>query len=151
MYALSVSWRDFPEGLISRWRLDRRVIRRAPEADREIRFAYRDPEPLIPAYHGSTLCVYPWAGHVKREDLEAGLWRELEPEEVDIPAALGYARGVWYHVRQGFKGVWVAERHAGEEGEVIREKVYLQTTAATHYWQVMTGLKRMPVLIEQTI
>ncbi len=155
MFSFSVSWRDIPEELILRYKLDRRAIQRAPEAAREIRFSWRDPDPLLPAWSGVELGIFPWGsndpkgklpytGWAREEDLEASLWQELEPEEIQIPACYGYAGGVWYCVTQGFRGILVRDPKGNP-------RVFMLTTKSTHYWKVMTGVDRMPVLIQQTI
>jgi hypothetical protein len=152
---ISLSWRDLPDMLIEQHRLEERVVTRAEGAAREIRFLWRDPYPLLPAWYGMELHVYPWGNRSRRsklpqtawigvEDLEAGTLAELAPEEVDIPAAFGYAGGVWFHIFQGIRGVLVRDEHG-------KPRVYMLTEPASHYYQTMTGHKRMPVLLGKKI
>src|SRR4051794_31670439 len=48
---------------------------------------------------------------------------------VDTPATLGLERGVWYRVRQGFRGLLVPD----ERGSAV---AYMICEPATHYYQV---------------
>ena len=118
------------------------MILREPGDSRELRFLYRDPRPELPAWHGNRLGIYPWGnrgrqsslprtGWCRLETLEEGLWRELGPEPVDIPAALGLERGVWFLIAEGIRGVLVRD----ERG---RPHVYMLTQPASHYYQIMT-------------
>ena len=145
---ISLSWRELPEALIDRHRLEDRLVVRHGGADREIRFLYRDPRPLIPAWVGNELGIYSWGGKGKLprtgwvtvESLEAGRWRDIAPEQVDIPATFGCERGIWFQIREGLKGVL-----ARDENE--RPHIYLLTQPASHYYQVMTRSSRMPVFL----
>ena len=113
-----------------------------------------DPRPLIPAWHGNQLTIYEWGcrkksrlprgGWIKRESLEAGEWRSLNPEPVEIPATLGLERGIWFQIREGLRAVVVRD-------EIGVPHVYLLTEPASHYYQVMTRSNRMPVLIGEHI
>ena len=77
------------------------------------------------------------------------LWKRaygehLSPEPVDIPAALGLERGVWFLIPEGIRGVLVRD----ERG---RPHVYMLTQPASHYYQIMTRNNRMPVLLGEQI
>ena len=149
---ISLSWRELPVALIEQHRLHDRVIVRQEGADREIRFLFRDPRPLLPAWYGNQLDIFDWGnrsnkqsrlpktGWINLESLKAGDWRFLNPEPVDIPATLGLERGIWFQIREGLRGVLVRD-------EQDRPHVYLLTEPASHYYQVMTRSNRMPVLI----
>ena len=76
--------------------------------------------------------------------VEEGGWSGLEPIEVEIPAAMGLDRGVWYQIREGVKGLVVSD----EKGEPV---VYVLVEPASHYYQVMTRSAWMPVLIGECI
>jgi hypothetical protein len=144
---------ELPEALVRRQR--RRVVLREPGGARELRFLYRDPKAELPAWHGDQLCIYPWGNRDRRsalprsgwcrlEELEEGLWRHLHPQPVDIPAALGLERGVWFLIPEGIRGVLVRD----EQG---RPHVYMLTQPASHYYQIMTRNARMPVLLGEQI
>ncbi len=117
---------------------------------------YRDPRAELPAWYGERLGIYPWGnrerqsalprtGWCRREILEEGLWRHLNPEPVEIPAALGLERGVWFLIPEGMiRGVLVRDRRG-------RPHVYMLTQPASHYYQIMTRNSRMPVLIGEQI
>ena len=69
----------------------------------------------------------------------------LDPEPVDIPAALGLERGVWFLIPEGMiRGVLIRD----ERG---RPHVYMLTQPASHYYQIMTRNPRMPVLLGEQI
>jgi hypothetical protein len=76
--------------------------------------------------------------------VQDGYWRNLDPIPVDIPATLGLERGVWFRIRQGIRGLLVAD----ERGLAV---VYMICEPASHYYRVMTRSDRMPVLIEERI
>ena len=155
MDEISLSWRLLPEAMIHQHALERRIVRRSSEADREIRFLYREWPSVLPVWYGEALRVCSWGrpsrssplpnrpviGH---EALHAGEWRELEPEPVEIPATFGFDRGIWYRITQGVQGVLVHDR----DGAPV---VYVVTREATHYYQVMTRNTRQPILIGETI
>lgn len=56
----------------------------------------------------------------------------------------GLERGVWFHIRQGIRGLLVPDEHG-------REAVYLICEPASHYYRVMTRSRWMPVLIAQRV
>ncbi len=146
---------ELPETLLRSQR--RRLVLRTPGDSRELRFLYRDPRPELPAWYGDRLGIYQWGnrgarqsslprtGWCRRETLEEGLWRPLSPEPVEIPAALGFERGVWFLIPEGMiRGVLVRD----ERG---RPRVYMLTQPASHYYQIMTRNPRMPVLLGEQI
>lgn len=155
MDGISLSWRHLPESLIERHGLQGRRYCRGEGSDPEYQFLFRGRSPVLPVWYGDELRIFNWAtpnrhsplprrhviGH---EVLHAGDWRELEPEEVEIPATFGLDKGIWYRVTQGVQGVLVRDG----DGTPI---VYVVTRAATHYYQVMTRNSREPVFIGETI
>ncbi|MGE3408247.1 MAG: hypothetical protein AB7I37_15625 [Pirellulales bacterium] len=155
MDGISLSWRSLPQALIDRHALHDRVIVRSDEADREIRFLYRDVRPLLPVWVGDELNVVSWgrpkrgsklprARVVAQETIQAGIWLNVRPEPVDIPASFGWDRGVWYRIKEGVRGILVRD-------EAKNPVVYLLTEPASHYYQVMTRNSRMPVLVGERI
>lgn len=152
---ISISGRDFPVALIEQHALHDRVVVRQEGADRELRFLFRDPRPVLPAWHGEQLGIYAWGskgrrsklsrtGWARREELETGAWSELRPELVDIPAMFGLDRGVWFQIREGVRGILVVD-------ELRQPHVYMLTEPASHYYKVMTRNDRMPVFIGSRI
>jgi hypothetical protein len=139
---------DLPETLVRMH--ERRIAAREPAGRREVRFWFRDPQPALPVWADCQLLVLPWGnraaasrlprtGWCRREDLESGLWQHLHPEPVDIPAALGLEKGVWFLIPEGgLRGVLVRD----ERG---RPHVYMITQPATHYYEIMTRNNRMPL------
>ncbi len=51
----------------------------------------------------------PPTGWTWQASIEGGMWRNLDTAFVDIPGALGYERGVWYAIREGIRGLLVAD------------------------------------------
>ena len=150
MDGLSLSWRSLPESLIDRHGLQDRAIARSDGADREFRFLYRDVRPVLPVWVANELTVLPWGQPPRRsklprtrivahETLKAGIWQQVHPQPVEIPANFGLDKGVWYRIREGVQGILVRD----ESGSPV---VYLLTEPATHYYQIMTRNNRMPML-----
>lgn len=155
MDGISLAWRLLPLTLIEQHGLRNRVVTRGDQADGEFRFLYRDRQPVLPVWYGDELRIFNWGRPgrgsplpysrvITHEALRAGELRELEPEQVDIPASFGWDRGVWYPVKQGVQGILVRDR----DGTPI---IYVVTRAATHYYEVMTRNTRQPILIDQVI
>lgn len=152
---IAVSGRDLPVRLVEESALHDRLVVRQADADREFRFLFRDPRPLLPVWHAEQLCILTWGnrdrrsklprtGWVRLEDLEAGHWSQLRPEAVDIPASFGLDKGVWFQIREGIRGIRVLD-------ERRQPRVYMLTEPASHYYNVMTRNVRMPVLIGSRI
>lgn len=143
---------DVPEELVLRY--PQRVAVREPGAARELRFTFRDPVAELPVWHDNRLEILAWGnrddlrsrlprtGWCRQESLEAGRWSRLRPELVEIPAALGLEKGVWFQITEGIRGVLVLDEQA-------RQHVYMLTQPASHYYQIMTRHDRMPVLLGQ--
>jgi hypothetical protein len=117
---------------------------------------YTDPVVELPVMHNGQLAIYEWGnrgnkesklprtGWCRSESLEAGKWRWLRPELVEIPADFGLEKGVWFQIVEGLRGVVVAD-------EQERPHVYMLTKPASHYYATMTKHDRMPDLIGQEI
>ena len=155
MDGISLSWRLLPSAMIERHGLQERLISRGEQAEPEIQFFYRNRSPLLPVWYGDELRVFRWGSPsrgsplprrpvIGHEALHDGEFRELEPEQIEIPATFGMDRGIWYPVREGVQGVMVRDR----DGSPV---VYVVTRQATHYYQVMTRNTREPILIGETI
>jgi hypothetical protein len=151
---IALAWSDLPTELIGRHGLERRAYERGGE--KEVRFLYRDREPRLPVWRDGRMQIVRWGngrgqsrylprtGWTWLETINEGGWRGLDAVAVDIPATLGLDRGVWFHVRQGMRGLLVPD----ERGIAV---VYMICEPASHYYQVMTRSPRMPVLIEDRI
>jgi hypothetical protein len=151
---ISLSWSSVPREVIGRHGLHRRVCERGGEW--EIQFHFSDRAPRLPVYRDGRLQIVRWGngrgqsrflprtGWTWLETVRQGGWRHCRPLPVDIPATLGYERGVWYSVRQGMRGVLVPD----ERGLAV---CYMLCEPASHYYRIMTGSTRMPVLIDEII
>lgn len=130
----------------------RRIFLRQPAVTREIRFYFRDAQPVIPAWIDSQLSILPWGnaskvsrlpctGWCRQEDLESGLWQHLHPILIEIPATLGLEKNVWYLIPEGgLRGIIVRD-------ERRQPRVYLVTQPASHYYEIMTRHNRMPLFV----
>jgi hypothetical protein len=77
--------------------------------------------------------------------VENGGWSEHSVEPVVIPATMGLDKGVWYHLRQGMRGLVVHDERGCPRVYIIREP-------SSHYYTVMTRAScSMPVLIDERI
>lgn len=152
---LAVNWRDIPDHLIEEFNLQNRVVSRN-ENEKEIRFLFRDPVAQLPVWIDDRLTIVEWGnrgnkesrlpktGWCRNESLEAGKWNWLKPQEVIIPACYGLEKGVWFQIKEGMSGILVKD-------EKNIDHVYMLTTAASHYYEVMTRHSRMPVLLGEVI
>ncbi len=149
-----MAWSELPTEMIGRHGLDRRVHERGGE--REIQFLYRDRAPRLPVWRDGQLQIARWGngrgqsqflpktGWTWLSTIQEGGWQGSDAVTVDIPAMLALDRGVWYRVRQGFRGLLVPD----ECGKAV---VYVICEPASHYYRIMTRSDRMPVLIEEQI
>jgi hypothetical protein len=151
--ALAVS--ELPLELIDRHSLGRRVHDRGGE--REVQFLFADAERLLPVWRNGQLQVLRW-GNRRGESrslpctawtqlgtVENGGWGEHGVEPVVIPATMGLDRGVWYRIRQGIRGLVVADERGCP-------RVYVICEPSSHYYQIMTrGSRWMPALIDERI
>ena len=145
---------DLPLELIDRHQLSARLHERGGEP--ECRFLWRHRPALLPVWHEGQLRLVRWGcrrgesrtlpttGWTWRESVEGGKWQHASAQPVDIPARLILERGVWISVRQGVRGLLV-------EDERQVPTVYVVIEPASHYYQVMTRGRWMPVLIGERI
>lgn len=142
--------------LFEQYELAHRVTMRGEGTDPELHFMYTDPVVQLPVVHDGQLVIYEWGnrgnkesklprtGWCRNESLEAGKWRWLSPELVEIPADFGLEKGVWFQINQGMRGIVVRD-------EIQQPHVYMLTQQASHYYQTMTKHERMPILLGQEI
>jgi hypothetical protein len=151
---IALAWSSLPTELIGQQRLDRLVHDRGGE--REIQFWYDDRTPRLPIRRDGQVQIVRWGngrgqsgvlprtGWTWQQSIEQGMWRNLDTAFVNIPAALGYERGVWYQIREGIRGLLVPD----ERGIAV---VYMIIEPASHYYRIMTRSPRMPILIGERI
>jgi hypothetical protein len=140
--------------LFEQYELAHRIITRGDQ--QELHFMYTDPVVQLPVIQDGQMQILEWGnrgnkesklprtGWCRTDSLEAGKWRWLSPEPVEIPADFGLEKAVWFQITQGLRGVVVAD-------EAGRPHVYMLTKPASHYYSTMTKHDRMPVLIDQDI
>jgi hypothetical protein len=152
---IALAGSEVPTELIGRCRLGRHLHMRGDRP--EYRFLYRDRAPRLPVWRDGRLFFARWGNgrgqsrHLPRTGwtwhatIREGGWRGTDAIPVDIPASFGLERrGVWYLIEQGIRGLLVPD----ERGWAV---VYVICEPASHYYHVMTGSLRMPVLIDQRI
>ena len=84
----------------------------------------------------------PYGGWVFEEHIAQGVFSR--PEEVVIPANLGFQKGTWFLITEGIRGVAIDAR----SGPVV----YMLTTPSTNYYRNMTEQSpTMPVFVNQVI
>jgi len=151
---IALAYSALPLELIQRHGLRGRVHERGGEW--EVQFLYRHAPRWLPVWHEGRLRVVRWGcrrgesrvlpctGWTWQATVAAGGWAWCQAEPVDIPATLALERGIWYHVRQGLRGLLVADEHGVATAYIICEP-------ASHYYEVMTRSRWMPVLIGERI
>lgn len=154
MFGISLLRREVPDELIASHQLRGRITRRTKEADEELLFLDQHCVPVLPVWMNGQLQILAWGNRnassrlprttwCSCDSLKESQWESLHPIEACIPASYACDRGVWYLVTEGVRGVIVEERN--------RQVVYLLSQQATHYYEVMTRNRRMPVFIGETI
>ncbi len=123
-FGIAIPLDGLPEELALRQQ--HRVALREPGGQRELRFLFRDAKAELPAWWGNRLDVFPWGnrddaasrlprtGWCRQESLDEGRWKFLRPEPVEIPAALGLEKGVWFAIVEGIRGVVVHDWKPGD-------------------------------------
>ncbi len=151
---IALAYGELPLDLIEGHGLKRRVHERGGE--KEFRFLYREAHRVLPVWHEGRLHIARWGcrrgesrilpctGWTWQAKVEAGFWSGLDAAEVEIPATLGLANGVWFRVRRGMRGALVHD----EGGMPV---VYMVCEPASHYYAIMTRCKWMPVLVGERI
>jgi hypothetical protein len=153
--ALSILKNLIRQELFEQYQLARLVHQRGEVEEIWFDYADRSQRIVIPAMVDGELGIYDWGnrsgkaklpktGWCQQESLEAGKWRWLNPQPVDIPANFGLEKGIWFAIEQGIRGILVRD-------ETQHPHVYMLTQPASHYFEVMTRHDRMPMLIEQRI
>lgn len=144
-----------PTELLGRPGLARRLYARSDRP--EYRFLYRDRVPRLPIWRDGRLQIARWGNgrgqsrHLPRtgwtwlQTIQNGGWAGSGAIPVDIPATYGLERrGVWFLIETGMRGLLVPD----ERGLAV---VYMVCEPSSHYYRIMTGSDRMPVLIDQRI
>ena len=153
---LSVDRRAIPAELIQKYRLEDSIAKRSANADDEIQFHFNAPKALLPVQHGNRLDICEWGnrdnkmsrlprtGWANIESVESGKWKYMKPEEVIIPASIGFDKGIWFQITEGIKGIMVKD-------EAGKPHLYMLTQAASHYYKVMTRNDREPIFVGEQI
>ncbi|QDV36354.1 hypothetical protein [Tautonia plasticadhaerens] len=152
---IAVTESNLPTELIGRFGMAHRRYTRGGQA--EYRFLFRDRRPCLPIWRDGRLQVARWGnsrgqsrrlprtGWTWQQTVKDGGWRDSGAIPVEIPASYGLERrGVWYLIETGIRGLLVPD----ERGWAV---AYMLCEPASHYYRIMTGAERMPVLIDQRI
>lgn len=135
MFGISLARREFPDVLIARHRLTERITRRNTDADEEVQFFDCHRVRVLPVWIDGQLLILPWKGWQLVESLRAG---QHGGEEGLIPATFCYDSGVWY-------------TSSGIRCSVVRGIAYPINQPSSHYYEVMTRQKRMPLFAGEQI
>jgi hypothetical protein len=130
----------------------------AREGTMEFWFQAWDAMPLLPVRFDTEMTILEW-GNARRtssklpktswcrkESLDAGKWKWLDPQPVVIPANFGKEQrtGAWFLITEGMEGVSIRDENG-------KQHVYMLTTEATHYYKTMTRHDREPVFLGEQI
>jgi hypothetical protein len=153
-YGVALAGCEIPTELAVHPGLPRRAFARGKQE--EFRFLYSDRRPCLPVVRDGRLFLARWGngrrqsrflprtGWTWLETVHQGGWQNSGAIAVEIAATLGLERGRWYRIRQGIRGLLVPD----ERGLAV---VYMLCEPSSHYYKIMTGSDRMPVLIDQRI
>jgi hypothetical protein len=152
---IAVAGSELPTELIGRIGLKRRLHLRGKQE--EYRFLFRDRRACLPIWRDGQLQLVRWGngrgqsrllprtGWTWEASIREGRWQGSGGVPVEIPANYGLERrGAWFLIETGIRGLLVPD----ENGWAV---VYVICEPASHYYRVMTGSDRMPVLINQQI
>ncbi|HEY7159567.1 MAG TPA: hypothetical protein VH575_36810 [Gemmataceae bacterium] len=139
---------EIPLELITQNNLEQRIRERGGE--KEVEFLFRDTPRLLPVWIEGRLRVATWgnnrgesralpcSGWTQRETVESGGWAAFQTKTVIIPASLGLEKKVWFRIHQGERGLLV-------EDDRGTPRVYVICEPSTHYYQVKTRSRWMPL------
>ena len=133
----------------------RRLYNRGDKS--EYRFLYRHAKPSQHIWRDGQFQIVRWGngrgqsralprtGWTWLSTLADGGWKGVDAAQVGIPATCGLERrGVWFLIEVGIRGILVPD----EKGIAVS---YMICEPASHYYRIMTGAARMPLLIDQRI
>src|SRR5690606_7067487 len=83
---IAVALRDLPQEVMDRHGLRGRIVRRQQEADEELRFLYRDPQPLLPVWCDNQLLICTW-GNQRAFEFFGGVPRRISYDNSRIAVA----------------------------------------------------------------
>lgn len=121
------------------------------EANGKFQSFFWDKEPLLPIEENGRVKLVDWGnrdkqiplpqtGWAKRESVESGKWKHLQPRDVRIIADQGYEKGSLFDFKEGTRGILVEKDS--------RPKAYMITESADEIYKQSTGHDRMPVGIK---
>jgi hypothetical protein len=151
--AIAISISELPVELARQHRLTDRVYLR--EGREEFQLHWWETPTILPVRREGRLEMLPWGsrrrygplpygGWVSELQIRDGLFAHSAPEEVMIPANLGFQKGTWFLILEGIRGVAVETR----DGPVV----YMLTKASSNYFRNMTEQSpTMPVFVNQVI
>jgi hypothetical protein len=147
---------ELPGELVKDYKLGRRIHER--DGREEVRFLFRDFEPLLPVRDEGQLRLVRWCvrrreskrlpctGWTWKETVNNGGWAGFAEHAalVEVPAAWGLEGGIWFRIDKGVQGLLVTD----ERGVDV---AYLVCEPADNYFLRMTQSRRMPVLLAKEI
>lgn len=151
--AIAIIASELPVELIERNRLaERRYTRESRE---EFQFHWWQMPALLPVRWDGRLLILPWGskqrrgplpygGWIAEEHVEQGAFAGAIPDQVVIPANLGFQKGTWFLIFEGIRGIVLESR--------LGPVVYMLTKPASNYYRNMTEqTTTMPVFVDQVI
>ncbi|WP_437186217.1 hypothetical protein SH668x_003362 [Planctomicrobium sp. SH668] len=111
------------------------VARISEEADEEVVYWDEARPALLPVWTDGQLVVMPWGGWRRVELLRDGEWGG---REAVIPATFAFDNGFWYAA-------------SAIRCSILERTAYPISQPATHYYEVMTRQKRMPMFVGDQI
>src|ERR1051326_8926547 len=118
---IALAYSELPAELIQQYQLESRVYDRGGE--KEIRFLARHANRVLPIWHEGQLRIVRWGCRRNQSKIlpctswtwlstiEERRWADRHGYPVDIPATMGLENGVWFRIREGVRGVLVADEH----------------------------------------
>ncbi|MDB5307424.1 MAG: hypothetical protein JWO38_1626 [Gemmataceae bacterium] len=144
---------ELPLALVSQHRLAERLYDR--DGREEFQFQWWQSPAVLPVRRNGRIEIIPWGsksrkgplpygGWVSQDHVAEGLFAHANPEEVVIPANLGWQAGAWFLIVEGIRGVVVETR----SGPVV----YMLMEPASNYYRNMTEQSpMMPIFVRQVI
>lgn len=118
-------------------------------SDDEILVSYHQMKPKLPVMWKYNLSFIEWgsrfgysklpkSGFISLKSFNEGKFLDLKPSLCMIPCSRAEVKGSWYKIKEGIEGVVLYD-------EKNRPHVYMLVENSSHYYNVMTKSRWMPV------
>ena len=151
--AIALATSELPIELVRQHPLAERV--HAREGQNEFQFHWWQVPTVLPVRREGKLELLTWGSKLRRGPLPYGGWiakdhiadgllSAAHPQDVVIPANLGFQKGTWFLIVEGIHGIVIEARN----GPIV----YMLTEPASNYYRNMTEQSpTMPVFVNQVI